>query len=90
MVELFLMAGLLAGALLALAKVAQLVGSAFWGTARCVMRARVAWQLFNQPSRVRWDDIDELPMIVVELARGDRLWPRWWCVTVGVAAAVAL
>jgi len=89
MVELLLKAGLLAGALLALTKVAELLGLAFRDVTRRMMRAQMAWQLFNRPSRVRWDDINGLPTTVIELARGDRLWPRWWCITVGVAAAVA-
>lgn len=88
MLELFLMAGALAAALCALCKAAELLGCTARGVALRFRRAQVAWHLFYRPSRVQWEDINGLPTMVMKLARGDRLWPRWWCATVGIGAAV--
>ena len=74
--------------LINLKRLAELLRDAYQGVACRLRRLRTVRQIFWQPSQPAWEDIDTLPRVVVELARGDRLWPRWWCATRSAVAVV--
>lgn len=77
-VEFLVQASKVAGGVVALAALVVLLGSIFGGIKGRVKRIRTVGELFLRPSGVSWDDVVALPDLVMELARGDRVWPRWW------------
>ena len=85
-VEFLVEAGKVAGSIVAVAALVGLLGSTCRGINGRVKRIRTVWELFLRPSRPSWDDVVALPDRVVSLARGDRMWPRWWCLMVASSA----